>query len=145
MPLHLKMENSHHFAPVGGLVLSTEFARGSEQWVPRQSMRKRNELCLARELPLDTSVWRRLASSSNSTWPVEGWGERKESAHLADETVGKSNGKESQIRASRALLKAANTSRIALFEEPKRRSNAWAGEKVMDRDAERVAGGIDAV
>ena len=145
MPLHLNVEKMHHFAPVCSWVLSTEFVRVSEQLAPRKSMRKRNDLREARELPLITSVWRRSLNGAIGLRPVEDRGERKESAHLVGETVGKPNRKESQNRASRALLKAANTSRITLFEEPKRRSNAWAGEKVMDRDAERVAGGIDAV
>lgn len=145
MPLHLKVENSV-LVPVGHReVLSTDFGPRSAQERPHRLMQNRNDWRLDQEVPLLSGLCRSTPPRILPPWAVDGPGERKESAYVAGETLGKPNGKESQKRASRTLLKGANTFGISLFEEPKRRSNAWAGDKVMDRDAERVAGGNDAV
>ena len=145
MPLHLKVENINRTCVSQGGVLSTDFGSHPMPGLSPLSMQNRNDWRADQELPLLSGLCRSVSCRAFRQLTVDGPGERKESASVAGETLGKPNGKESQKRASRTLLKGANTFGISLFEEPKRRSNAWAGDKVMDRDAERVAGGNDAV
>lgn len=145
MPLHLRAEK--HLASSGcdTWLLSTVFVTNT---IPRAAdplMRIRNDFCEYRELPFASDPCLASRGALLRMQAVDDAGERKESGPEVFETAGEPNRKESQERSSAALLKTANTSRMDLFEEPKRQCSAWAGEKVMDRDAERVAGGNDAI
>lgn len=77
--------------------------------------------------------------------PVDGFGERNESVEKPRSTFAKPNRKERLNSALRDLLIPPNTSGIALFEDQQRQQSAAAFELVMDRSAERAAGGCDAI
>ena len=145
MPLLLSAEKNVASSKCDTWLLSTDFVTQPALTAAHILMRTRNDFRQHQELPLASNPCRPRQPACSRVRPVDDTGERKESGLTGLETVGEPNRKESQKRSSPALLKTANTSRIDVFEEPKRQCSAWAGEKVMDRGAERVAGGNDAV
>lgn len=71
--------------------------------------------------------------------------ERNESADSALDSFSFSNRKDRQKGQSQPLLKTPNRPRIVGFAEGVRHRCATPDEQVMDRDAEGVAGGCDAI
>ncbi len=71
--------------------------------------------------------------------------ERNESVDSGSDSIRISNRKDRQKAYSQPLLKAPNPSRIVGFAEDVRHRCATPDEQVMDRDAEGVAGGSDAI
>ncbi|MCR9270849.1 MAG: hypothetical protein NXH72_12735 [Hyphomonadaceae bacterium] len=126
-------------------LLSTEFVFEAGISDREQSMRNRNDMRRPQEVCLSSTAWQSGCLFFVLRPPVDERGERKESVDSVHARIGKPNRKERQKRSVQALLKGANTPRIKPFDDPSRQRNAWAGEQVMDRDAERVAGGKDAV
>ncbi len=97
------------------------------------------EVCLS-AVTCGSRLDRRIVSR-----PVDGFGERNESVENRDSSFAKPNRKERLNSALRALLIGPNTSGIALFEDQQRQQSVAALELVMDRSAERTAGGCDAI
>lgn len=97
------------------------------------------EVCLS---AVTCASYRRGRSVSR---PVDGFGERNESVEKQRSTFAKPNRKERLNSALGDLLIPPNTSGIALFEDQQRQQSAAAFELVMDRSAERAAGGCDAI
>ena len=71
--------------------------------------------------------------------------ERNESVSARIIPIRNPNGKDRLNSAGAVLLMAANSPEITRFADERRQQSAAADEQVMDRDAERVAGGYDAI
>jgi len=97
------------------------------------------EVCLS-AVTCETRLDRRTVSR-----PVDGFGERNESVEKQRSAFAKPNRKERFNSALGALLIGPNTSGIALFEDQQRHQSAAALGLVMDRSAERAAGGYDVI
>ena len=80
-------------------------------------------------------------SRASHVWMTE----RNESVSARIIPIRNPNGKDRLNSAGAALLMAANSPEITRFADERRQQSAAADEQVMDRDAERVAGGYDAI
>ena len=106
---------------------------------PHDKVRLSGEVCFL------TKAWREGVARHENGGPVEAFGERKESVICVASQVEIPNRKERMNSAFPPLFIRANTSEIGLFADQQRQQNAAADEVVMDRGAERTAGGCDAV
>lgn len=77
--------------------------------------------------------------------PVEARGERIESVGEVNPHVSNSNRKDTHKDNTPPLFNCANTCRIRSFADQQRQKSAAADDGLMDRGAERAAGGIDVI
>lgn len=110
-----------------------------------KTVRPRPKLRISEELLLSPMTCATDRVCHHVSRPVDGFGERKESTQQQRFNCCQSNRKERFESAFEALLITPNTSGIGIFEDQQRQQSAAALELVMDRSAERTAGGCDAV
>ena len=97
------------------------------------------------EVSLPTGLCRLSRPAKTGRHLVSPQRERNESVDSTPDSIRISNRKDRQKAYSQPLLKAPNPSRIVGFTEDVRHRCATPDEQVMDRDAEGVAGGSDAI
>lgn len=138
-PLHLVSQS----VPYGNS--STEFrSRAGSTW-SAIGCAARQILAEAREVAVFTMASHvasgRAASLSSCVWMTE----RNESVSARIIPIRNPNGKDRLNSAGAALLMAANSPEITRFADERRQQSVAADGQVMDRDAEGVAGGYDAI
>ncbi len=97
------------------------------------------------EVSLPTGLCRLGRPAKTGRYLVGVQRERNESVDSAPDSIRISNRKDRQKAYSQPLAKAPNPSRMVGFAEDVRHRCATPDEQVMDRDAEGVAGGSDAI
>ena len=124
---------------------STESGRFAPETALKQSARPCHGVRVSGEVCLSPKAWRRGRGRRPFCWPVDAFGERKESVLGCVSRLEIPNRKERFISGFAPLLIDANTSEIGPFADQQRQQNAAADEMVMDRGAECIAGGCDAI
>ena len=112
------------------------------QWHAPSSRVQTGEI---REVSLLTGLCERRRHANTGRHLVSLQRERNESVDSPQDSIRFSNRKDRQKGRSQPLLKAPNPAGIVGFIEGVRHRCATPDEQVMDRDAERVAGGSDAI
>jgi len=105
----------------------------------------RHKIGVSGEVCLSPMTCKTRVDSRNVSRPVDAFGERKGAAENVSSPFANSNRKERLNSASEVLFIGPNNSAIALFEDQQRQQSGAAFELVMDRSAECIAGGCDAV
>ena len=116
----------------------TLWSRFGQSFGGRQSPDREEDSLLPR-------AWLGSTSPMPSSMEVRARAERKESERYDGASDVNSNRKETRNPAFLPLLNRPNTSRIRPFTDRLRQQNAATGEVVMDRGAERAAGGCDVI
>ena len=106
---------------------------------------RRDRLRLSGEVCLWTMAWPTGVFDRACCQPVDAFEERKESALCGVSQEETPNRKERFKSTFPPLLIDANTSGMGLFGDQQQHQNAAADEGMMDRGAERTAGGCNAI
>lgn len=128
-----------------GAILSTEKPRQPVLLPQAGGMTGSRRAMCRQEDPVLPRTWRHSVMRTSRFACAAAHAERKESERLRDANGRKPNRKETRNLAFRLLLNRPNTSRIQVFTQRLRHQRAAMGEVVMDRGAERVAGGCDVI